>query len=49
MAKRKSKFVLYLFLLIVIIGIVYIFFNEHGLVKYFGLKSKVDSKSKAGE
>ena len=43
MAKRKSKFVLYLFLLILIIGIIYIFFNDHGVIKFFGLKSKVDS------
>ena len=43
MAKRKSKFVLYLFLLILVIGIIYIFFNDHGVIKFFGLKSKVDS------
>lgn len=43
MAKRKRKFVSYLFLLILIIGIIYIFFNEHGVIKYFGLKNRVDS------
>jgi len=43
MAKHKGKFVLYLFLVILIIGVIYIFFNEHGLIKYFGLKSRVDS------
>jgi len=43
MAKGKSKYVLYLFLAIVIIGIVYILFNERGVVKYMGLKSRVDS------
>ena len=43
MAKRKRKIVSYLFLLILIIGIIYIFFNEHGVIKFFGLKSRVDS------
>jgi len=43
MAKGKSKYVLYLFLAIVVIGIIYILFNERGVVKYMGLKSRVDS------
>ena len=43
MSKGKRKYVLYLFLTIVVIGIIYIFFNERGLVKYMGLKSRVDS------
>ena len=43
MAKIKGKFFFYLFIVILLIGIIYIFFNEHGVIKYFGLKSKVDS------
>ena len=39
----KGKIFFYLFIVILIIGIMYIFFNEHGVIKYFGLKSKVDS------
>jgi cell division protein FtsB len=42
-AKIKGKFFFYLFIVILLIGIIYIFFNEHGVIKYFGLKSKVDS------
>jgi cell division protein FtsB len=43
MAKTKRKFILYLFIVIVLVGIIYIFFNERGAIKYFGLKSEVDS------
>ena len=43
MSKMKGKIFFYLFIVILIIGIMYIFFNEHGVIKYFGLKSKVDS------
>jgi cell division protein FtsB len=43
MSKGKRKIVLYLFIAIVVIGSLYIAFNERGLVKYFGLKSQVDS------
>lgn len=43
MAKGKRKFIYYLFLVIVIVGIIYILFNERGVIKYFGLKSQVDS------
>jgi len=43
MAKGKRKFVLYLFIVIIAIGVLYIFFNERGVIKYFGLKSQVDS------
>ena len=43
MSKTKGKFFFYLFIVILLIGIIYIFFNEHGVIKYFGLKSKVDS------
>ncbi len=43
MSKGKRKIILYLFIAIVVIGSLYIVFNERGLVKYFGLKSQVDS------
>ena len=43
MAKGKSKYVLYTFVFIVIVGLIYILFNERGVVKYMGLKSRVDS------
>lgn len=43
MVKGKRKFVLYLFIVIIVIGVLYIFFNERGVIKYFGLKSQVDS------
>ena len=43
MAKGKSKYVLYTFVFIVVVGLIYIFFNERGVVKYMGLKSRVDS------
>ncbi|MBK9098378.1 MAG: septum formation initiator family protein [bacterium] len=43
MIRLRKKFVMYLFITIIILGMIYIFFNERGLVKYHGLKSKVDS------
>jgi len=43
MAKPKRKYVLYFFLVIVIIGMIYILFNEHGVIKYIRLESRVDS------
>jgi cell division protein FtsB len=43
MAKGKRKYVLYIFIFIVVVGLIYIFFNERGVVKYMGLKSRVDS------
>lgn len=43
MAKGKRKFVLYLFIVIIVIGVLYIFFNERGVIKFFGLKNQVDS------
>ncbi len=43
MSKGKRKYVLYLFLAILVIGIIYILFNERGFIKYVGLKSQVDS------
>jgi len=43
MAKSNKKIVLYVFVFILVVGLIYIFFNERGLVKYMGLKSRVDS------
>jgi cell division protein FtsB len=43
MSKGKRKIVLYVFIAIVIIGLLYILFNERGVIKYMGLKSHVDS------
>jgi len=43
MAKGKKKYVLYIFLAIIVLGIIYILFNERGVIKYMGLKSRVDS------
>ena len=38
-----KKFKWYIFLLVIISGMLYLLFNESGLVKYFSLKSQVDS------
>jgi len=43
MAKKKNKLLMYLFLAIIILGLIYIFFNERGMVKYLNLKNQVDS------
>lgn len=43
MPKRKRKFVFYIFVGVVIIGTLYIIFNEYGAIKYMDLKSEVDS------
>jgi cell division protein FtsB len=43
MAKRKRKFIFYIFVGIVVIGTLYIIFNEYGAIKYMDLKSEVDS------
>jgi cell division protein FtsB len=43
MFKGKRKYVLYLFIVIIVIGVLYIFFNERGVIKFYGLKSQVDS------
>jgi len=43
MAKGKRKILLYLIIVIVVIGASYTFFNERGVIKYFGLKSQIDS------
>jgi len=41
--KGKRKYVLYLFTIIIIFGVLYIFFNERGVIKFYGLKDQVDS------
>ena len=43
MTKDKKKFIFYFFIAVLVIGVIYIFFNEHGALKYFSLKSEVDS------
>ena len=43
MIKGKRKYVLYLFTIIIIFGVLYIFFNERGVIKFYGLKDQVDS------
>jgi cell division protein FtsB len=43
MAKNKRKIVAYIFVAILVVGILYILFNERGVIKYVGLKSRVDS------
>jgi len=43
MAKNKRKIVGYLILTILVFGLIYIFFNERGVIKYVGLKDRVDS------
>jgi len=41
--KIKRRIKLYLFILIVLVGIVIIVFNEKGILKYWKLKSEVNS------
>jgi cell division protein FtsL len=44
MAKtKKSKFFLYIFLTIFLIGILYLIFNDRGLIKYLKLESEINS------
>jgi cell division protein FtsB len=43
MAKNRRKIVAYFFIAILIVGVIYILFNERGVIKYVGLKSRVDS------
>lgn len=43
MAKGKRRTVLYFFLAIIIIGALYIIFNEYGAIKYIKLRSELDS------
>jgi len=43
MAKSKKRFFVYGFLLIILVGIFYLLFNERGLLKYISLKNELDS------
>jgi len=43
MAKNRRKIVAYFFIAILIVGVIYILFNERGVIKYVGLKSRIDS------
>ena len=40
---KKKKIVLYTLLLVIIIGFCYILFNNYGLLKYFKIKSELES------
>lgn len=40
---KKKKIVLYTLLLVIIIGFFYILFNNYGLLKYFKIKSELES------
>ena len=47
MAKNKRKKIfLYLFAIIILTGIIYLFFNEHGIIKYVKLSNEVESLNK---
>jgi cell division protein FtsL len=43
MAKGKRKLTFYIFVGIVVIGTLYIIFNEYGALKYMDLRNEVDS------
>jgi len=40
---KKKKIVFYTFLLVIIVGVFYILFNEYGLLKYSKIKSQLES------
>ncbi len=40
---KKKKFIFYTFLIVFILGLFYILFNEYGLLKYFKIKSELDT------
>lgn len=40
---KRKKFILFSLLVVCIIGIVYLLFNENGIIKYLKLKSRLDS------
>ena len=42
-AKKRKGLFLYLIAVILIVGILYLIFNEHGIIKYSKLTKKVDS------
>ena len=43
MSKGFRKILFFLFIAIIVIGGSYLLFNEHGVFKYYNLKSEVDS------
>jgi cell division protein FtsB len=43
MATGKRKMVFYLFVAIIVVGLLYILLNDRGVIKYVKLKSQVDS------
>ncbi|MDX1701604.1 MAG: septum formation initiator family protein [Melioribacteraceae bacterium] len=43
MTKRKRKFIFYTFVVVIVVGTIYIIFNEYGALKYMKLKNEVDS------
>ena len=43
MPKLKSKTKIYIFLILFLIGLAFLFFNEFGILKYQSLKSEVKS------
>ena len=47
MAKNKrKKILLFLFIIIIVTGISYLVFNEHGIIKYVKLSNEVESLNK---
>ena len=42
-ANRKKKFVLYTFVVVLLLGFLYMLFNEYGLLKYFKIKNELES------
>jgi len=43
MSVGKRKIIFYLFIAIITVGLIFIFFNERGVIKYMDLKNRVDS------
>ena len=43
MAKVRRRIIFYLFLLILVVGTLFIIFNEYGLIKYFKIRNELDS------
>lgn len=40
---KKKKIVFYTFLVVVIVGVIYILFNEYGLLKFFKIQNELES------
>jgi len=43
MAKSKRKFVFYFFVVIVVVSVVYLLFNEYGIIRYSKMQDELDS------